>query len=268
VGAIEIIAEEGVSAGTRRIVALTGEKAKDHAEQTRRTLVTAAARLHVPLAAVPAAVRELAQKVRDLKKQLASGGKPSAGGAKPKPCADETLAEPSYSELKAALRDAARVLNITPFDLAHRVDSMLAEIAELEQQVAAMAQSGQVSAEVLIENSTCCGETRIVVAELPGANRNLMRQLIDQLRKKTSSIAVLFGTAIGDDRVLLIAGLSGDLVKRNLSAGDWIRQVAPLVGGGGGGKSDMAEAGGKEPEKLPEALAKAGDIIRHLLAQA
>jgi len=104
-----------------------------------------------------------------------------------------------------------------------------------------------------------------VVAEIPGANPGLLRQLIDQLRKKADSTAILFMAATGEDKVLLVAGLSRDLVQRGLSAGNWVRDVAPVVGGGGGGKPDMAQAGGKHPEKLPEALDTARIRIREML---
>lgn len=106
----------------------------------------------------------------------------------------------------------------------------------------------------------------MVVAEIPGANSNLLRQLIDQLRKKAASTAILFAAVAGEDKVLLVAGLSRDLVQRGLSAGNWVRDVAPVVGGGGGGKADMAQAGGKHPEKLPAALETARTIIRSWLS--
>src|SRR5206468_10216514 len=76
VGALEIIAEEGVAAGTRRITALTGAKAADHLEKTKAALSDMAKSLGVSLADVPAATKRLAQYVRDLKKAIASGGKP------------------------------------------------------------------------------------------------------------------------------------------------------------------------------------------------
>ena len=83
--------------------------------------------------------------------------------------------------------------------------------------------------------------------------RQGMRQLIDQLRKKASPVAVLLASR-EDDKVTLIAGISRDLEERGLNAGDWIRSAAEVVGGSGGGRPDMAQAGGRHPEKLPEAL--------------
>jgi alanyl-tRNA synthetase len=93
-----------------------------------------------------------------------------------------------------------------------------------------------------------------------------MRQLIDQIRKKGGSNAIFLATATGDAKVVLVAGVSRDLVERGISAGDWVKDVAPIVGGGGGGKPDLAQAGGKDPSKLSEALAVARTTMRKTLA--
>jgi alanyl-tRNA synthetase len=92
-----------------------------------------------------------------------------------------------------------------------------------------------------------------------------MRQLIDQIRGKAPTSAVLLASRSGDDKVTLVAGISKDLQARKLSAGEWIRPVAAAVGGGGGGRPDLAQAGGKDPAKLPEALDVAKSTIRKML---
>ena len=92
-----------------------------------------------------------------------------------------------------------------------------------------------------------------------------MRQLIDQIRKKHDSSAVMLAAAQGEDKVLLVAGVSKDLVDRGVRAGDWVKHTAPIVGGGGGGRPDMAQAGGKDPSKLPEAIEAAKAKIKELL---
>ena len=263
VGPFEILTEEGVSAGTRRVVALTGDKAKQHADQTRAELQHAAEKLKVSLLEVPHAARDLAQLVRELKKQLTSGAKApahevTAGKSK-------STSNPSYAEIKTALRDTARLLNVAVFDVATRIVALQDEVTALTQQIASLAATGDLSADTLFERAESIGETKIIVAETPGANPNLMRQLIDQLRKKANSTAILLATASGDDKVTLVAGISRDLVARGLSAGNWVRDVAPIVGGGGGGKADMAQAGGKDPSKLPEAVSTALDLVRRAL---
>ena len=89
--------------------------------------------------------------------------------------------------------------------------------------------------------------------------------LIDGLRRKVEKgLAVLLITA-AEGKVQLVAGLSPDLIKRGLHAGNWLKQVAPVVGGGGGGRPDLAQAGGKNPEKIAEALEQASQAIKSML---
>lgn len=266
VGPFEIITEEGVSAGTRRVIAFTGERAKQHAEETRATLTSAAKLLGVSLVSVPESIRALAQQVRDLKKQLVSGAKKSDDDVKPARAKKQSTADPTYAEIKAALHESARLLNIAPLDVPDRIAALQKDVVELTAQLEQMAESGVLSADALLEQAETVGGTNLIVAETAGANPNLMRQLIDQIRKKGGSNAIFLATAGGDSKVVLVAGVSRDLVERGLSAGDWVKEVAPIVGGGGGGKPDLAQAGGKDPAKLGEALEAARATMRKQLA--
>jgi alanyl-tRNA synthetase len=263
VEALEIIAEEGVAAGARRITALTGAKARQHSEQTEAALQEIASRLGVSAAEVPAAVKRLAQYVRDLKKALTSSGKPPEAPPASASTGTKSAVEPALA--KSALRDAARALNVAPFDAPARVNALLSEIEDLKRQLSSRAAAGTLSADALLAKADQVSGATVVVAEAPGASSNLMRQLIDQIRKKTSPTAVFLAATEGDNKVLLVAGVSRELVEKGVSAGNWVRDVAPIVGGGGGGKPDLAQAGGKQPEKLPEALTKAREVARAML---
>jgi alanyl-tRNA synthetase len=88
--------------------------------------------------------------------------------------------------------------------------------------------------------------------------------VLDNLRDKMGSGVLVLGSA-DDGKVSLCVGVTKDLTDR-VKAGDIVKQVAPIVGGGGGGRPDMAQAGGKNPEKLPEAIDKAPEIIAGMLA--
>jgi alanyl-tRNA synthetase len=85
------------------------------------------------------------------------------------------------------------------------------------------------------------------------------------LKKKAKSAAIVLGF---DDngKAALLAGVTNDLVKKGLKAGEIVKQIAPIVDGGGGGRADMAQAGGKKPEKIDDALAKAAELIKEKLA--
>ena len=261
VGALEIVAEEGVAAGTRRITALTGAKAREHLQRTAAAVNEIAGKLRVAPGDVPAAVKQVAQHVRDLKKALASGSKMPDEP----PTISVSSGKPDQAQLKAALREVARALNVAPFDAPARVAALVSEVQDLKQQLAGRAQAGAISADSLLAGAEKIAGATVIVAEAPGANANLMRQLIDQIRKKASPTAIFLATTEGADKVVLVAGVSRELVEKGVSAGNWVRDVAPVVGGGGGGKPDLAQAGGKQPDKLPDALAKAKAVAQAML---
>jgi alanyl-tRNA synthetase len=120
-------------------------------------------------------------------------------------------------------------------------------------------------AKKLLEKSEKIGDTSIVTGRLSTTSVEQARKAIDMLKKKAKSAAVVLGFE-DDDKVTLLAGFTDDLVKKGLKAGDLVREIAPLVDGGGGGRPHMAQAGGKNPEKIKDALNKAAELIKEKLA--
>ncbi len=263
IGLFKILAEESVSAGTRRITALTGTKAAEHVAQTTAALEEAAKLLEVAVPDIPTAAAELVAHGRELKKQLASGGTSPPPTTKTKRSAARQL---NYAAIKHALAETGRLLSVAPLDAPRRLASLKSDISAMERQLRERESAGPLTGEHLLEGAEQVGDVTVVVAELPGVEPNLMRQLIDQVRAKTQASAVLLASRHGDDKVTLVAGISKDLQSRKLSAGEWIRPVATAVGGGGGGRPDLAQAGGKNPAKLPDALQIAKDKIREMLS--
>ncbi|HPS02744.1 MAG TPA: DHHA1 domain-containing protein, partial [Candidatus Sumerlaeota bacterium] len=123
--------------------------------------------------------------------------------------------------------------------------------------------SAAASLDDLLAQATEAGGIKIVCAQIEGADAELLRTLADQLRDKAGQAVVLLG-AEADGKALLLCAVTKAETAR-VKAGDVIKQVAPLVGGGGGGRPDMAQAGGKNPEKLADALAQATGIIQGLI---
>ena len=265
VGAFEVVAEESVSAGTRRVVALTGPKAESHRQQTRSVLQQAAALLGCSAVSTPQAAADLMNEVRQLKKDLAAGraGEQASAAARGGDAADaQTIA---YTDVRRLLRETARQLNVAPFDVPSRIEALQSDRERLINQLKHATAGGKLTAEELLAGGEQIGDATLVVAETPGANPNVMRGWIDQLRKRSDRpVAVLLG-AVQGDKVLLVGGLSRALVDRGLKAGDWVGAAATAVGGGGGGRPDMAQAGGREPEKLPAALEAAKASMRQQL---
>ena len=118
---------------------------------------------------------------------------------------------------------------------------------------------GQVR-QMLAEAETVDGVT-IIVGQVPTAPGDALRGAIDWVRQKTEASACLLAS-VSDGKVILIAGMSKSAVEKGLKAGDLIKQIAPLVGGKGGGRPDMAQGGGNNVEAVPAAVKKAGEWIR------
>ncbi|UCF33963.1 MAG: alanine--tRNA ligase, partial [Phycisphaerales bacterium] len=137
-------------------------------------------------------------------------------------------------------------------------------ITELQKQVkkqakaAASNAAGEVMDRVakLLEEAECVGGVTIVVGGVPQAPPEAMRSAIDWIRNKTEASAVLLSCTDGE-KVTLVAGMSKAVVGKGIKAGDLIKEVAPLVGGRGGGRPDMAQGGGDNPGGIPEAVDRA-----------
>jgi alanyl-tRNA synthetase len=268
VKSFELVVEESVSTGTRRIEALTGDRAMQHREQTRQLLGEVADRLGCQPQHALAATDQLIDEVRQLKKELSSG-KPgehseefefSGDGAK--------IDRDDYHCVRAAVRDITRHLNVSIDEVAERVDSLLGDRSRLTAELKKATAGGKVTADDLIHGGETVGDSLLIVADTPGANPNVMRGWIDQIRKKSDGPTAVLLAAVQGEKVLLVGGLSKVLVERGLKAGDWVGSAARAVGGGGGGRPDMAQAGGKDPSKLPHALEAAKQSMREQLAGA
>lgn len=167
--------------------------------------------------------------------------------------------------VQTVLRHTAGTLKVSPDELPGRVEALAKEIRQLKKQAAAGPKTGGASVEQLIADAVQLGDVKVVITETPGGP-NELRQTIDQLRRKAAPVAVLLANRQEEDgKVTLIAGLSRDLVERGLDAVAWIRAASALVEGGGGGRPDMAQAGGKLPDQLPAALQEARKEIEKLL---
>lgn len=262
IGAFEVVVEESVSTGTRRIQALTGERAKQHREQTEQLLDQVAGKLGCNAKHAAAATEALIDEVRSLKKELSAGKAAehpaefrfdAAKSASKVPPTDTS----DYNAVRSSVRALTRRLNVAIDDVIKRLDSLLADRSRLVAELKEITSGGTLSADDLIESGATIGDTLLVVAETPGANPNVMRGWIDQIRKKSKGPTAVLLASIQGDKVVLVGGLSRELVERGLSAGKWVGDTAKVVGGGGGGRPDMAQAGGKDPGKLPQAIERA-----------
>ena len=265
--AFEVVVEESVSTGTRRIEALTGERADEHRIQTRQLLDQVAEKLKCGAAHALAATSQVINDVRRLKKELAAGkaGEHTAEFQ----FSDEGVAAvdmDDYNSVRSSVREITRRLNVSIGDVGDRLDALLSDREKLVMDLKVSTAGGKLSADDLMNEGEQVGDSLMIVADTPGANPKVMRGWIDQIRKKSNTPTAVLLAAVQGEKVLLVGGLSRDLVDRGLKAGDWVGDAATAVGGGGGGRPDMAQAGGKDPSKLPAALEAAKQSMRDQLA--
>jgi alanyl-tRNA synthetase len=132
------------------------------------------------------------------------------------------------------------------------------EIAQLRQKLA------QQNSASLLEKAVQVNGVTVLTTPLETADVESLRQMTDWLRDKLGSAVVVVGAVIGD-KPQLVAAVTPDLVGRGMHAGNLLREAARVMGGGGGGRPDMAQAGGKDASKLDDALATIpGWVSAHL----
>ncbi len=175
----------------------------------------------------------------------------------------------SYFEQRSRIVDELSVMLKVPADgLLERTANLIKENKKLAKQLKSTARQGgsdiMAEAKKLLQKCKKIGDSSIVTGRISPASTEQGRAAIDMLKKKAKSAAIVLGFADGEKAVLL-AGVTDDLVKKGLSAGDILKQIAPVIDGGGGGRPQMAQAGGKTGEKIPQALANAEKIIRQQL---
>jgi alanyl-tRNA synthetase len=203
IGGFKIIKEESISAGVRRITALTGSALNAHLEKAGNIVDELSAMLKVPPDILIDRVAKLIEDNKRLSKELKTASKTSGSGI----------------------------------------------MAEAKQ---------------LLENCEKIAGSSIVVGRVSKTSAEQAREAIDMLKKKAKSAAIVLGFD-DDGKVTLIAGVTDDLTTRGLKAGDIIKEIAPIVNGGGGGQPHLAQAGGKSPEKISDALTKAAKLIKEKL---
>ena len=143
-----------------------------------------------------------------------------------------------------------------------RLEKLLAREKELEKKLRAMEQklasgaSGASSEETVTE----VGGIKVVTRKLDGVDPRMMREIADRMRQKHGSAVVALGSDLGDGKVALLVAVTPDLTSK-IKAGDIIKNIAPIVGGTGGGRPDLAQAGGRDATKLDEALAKVATLV-------
>ena len=169
-------------------------------------------------------------------------------------------------QLDQVMQELLERFRCQPSDLPDRIDKLRDEIKKLQHQQKKGAATDLTSTvDKLMADAPEVGGAKIIVGALhEGVADEAVRMQIDRIKQKTPSCVVFLGWPVSDDKVTLMTAVSDDLTNK-VQAGKLIGQIAPLVGGKGGGRPGLAQAGGKESGKLPEALQAALATIRQQL---
>ena len=170
-----------------------------------------------------------------------------------------------YKEMESRMMEAARLLKAGPEQLVDKLTHILAEVKELSSENESLkAKLANESLGDVTSDMVAVGDYNIIATAVEGVDMNGLRDLGDQLKAKVSEGIVVIASA-NDGKVNLIAMATEQAVKKGAHAGNLIKEIAPLVGGGGGGRPNMAQAGGKNPAGINDAIMKAKEVAANQL---
>jgi len=174
----------------------------------------------------------------------------------------------AFQRQRDEIAQVATALNARPGELSTRAAALQEENRRLTRDLqqarikAAMGGGGPAAADEAID----VAGVKLIAREVAGLDKDGLRSLVDQHRSRIKTGVVILASP-SDGKVMIVVGVTPDLTKR-IPAGQVVKRIAPLVGGGGGGRADFAEAGGKDPSKIQEMLAASRGIVEELLREA
>jgi alanyl-tRNA synthetase len=162
---------------------------------------------------------------------------------------------------EAQLQQVANAVKAQPQEAAARIMQILDNVKAMEKELARLkSKLAGAQGDDLISQAVDCNGIKVLAAQLEGADTAVLRETLDKLKDKLKSAAIVLA-AVDDGKVSLIAGVTPDLIAK-IKAGELVNMVAQQVGGKGGGRPDMAMAGGTQPEHLAAALGTVTDWIK------
>ncbi|PEA56494.1 alanine--tRNA ligase [Bacillus pseudomycoides] len=166
------------------------------------------------------------------------------------------------NEQVGLLKEAANKMKTNPKDILTRVDGLFAEVKQLQKENESLAAKlSNIEAGNLTDAVRTIDGVNVLATKVNVADMNNLRTMMDDLKNKLQS-AVIVLTAVNDDKVNILAGVTKDLIEQGYHAGKLVKEVASRCGGGGGGRPDMAQAGGKNPAQVEDALAFVEEYVK------
>lgn len=159
------------------------------------------------------------------------------------------------------LKQSAALLKANVNDLPKRLEGTLQQLKELTRENESLrAKASQAEAGSLTDKLQQVGGVQLLTAQVHAGDMDSLRGMVDSLKAKLGSAVIVLGS-VQEDKVNLVAAVTPDLVAKGFHAGKLVKEAAARCGGGGGGRPDMAQAGGKDPSKLTEALELVAGLV-------
>ena len=166
-----------------------------------------------------------------------------------------------YADVEEKLKNAAYLLKATPDNLGDKISHMMAENKSLHSEIESLkSKMAQEAAGDVMDQVKEVKGVKLLAAQIDGVDMNGLRDLGDQLKEKLGEGVVVLASG-NDGKVSLMATATDGAMKKGAHAGNLVKGIAGCVGGGGGGRPNMAQAGGKNPAGIPDALAKAAEVL-------
>lgn len=170
-----------------------------------------------------------------------------------------------YADLEKTLQQAAKTLKATPATLVEKCEHLLAEMKALQAECDSMkAKAAQDALGDVTDSVSEVKGVKYIAKAVSGVDMNGLRDLGDQLKEKLGEGVVVLASDL-DGKVNLIAMATDGAMKQGAHAGSLIKNIAALVGGGGGGRPNMAQAGGKNPAGIPQAMDAVSEVLNKLI---
>ncbi len=176
-----------------------------------------------------------------------------------------TAAQQLVQERLNAMDETAAYLGCAPEDVGRKVLSVLDEQQRLRKEIERLHREiAKQHFSTILEQAKDVAGVSVLSTQVDAPNVETLREMCDWFRERIGSGVVVVGTVI-DDKPSIVAAVTPDLIQRGLHAGNLVKVVAQAVGGGGGGRPTMAQAGGHDPSRLPDALAMVASLVRESL---
>ena len=167
-----------------------------------------------------------------------------------------------YADVEKTLNEAAKAAKSTPADLIKKIEAMQAELKKANAEIESLkSKAAKDALGDVLNNVKEINGVKFLAAKVEGVDMNGLRELGDDLKNKLGDTAVLLLASVMEGKVNLVSMVSDAAQKTGAHAGNLIKAVAGLVGGGGGGRPNMAQAGGKNPAGVDDCLKAAEDTV-------